>query len=123
MGEKAQACGPPVAARSIPPAPMSARPSSCWRPELELRLLALYPEQMNIYADRGNMIFLRQRCQWRGIGFSYAAAGPGERFDPASHDLIYIGGGQDRDQRAVAGDMVASKRAALASALRHGAVL
>jgi CobQ-like glutamine amidotransferase family enzyme len=90
---------------------------------LELRLLALYPEQMNIYADRGNMIFLRQRCQWRGIGFSYAAVGPGERFDPASHDLIYIGGGQDRDQRVVAADMVASKRDALASALGDGAVL
>ena len=50
---------------------------------MELRLLALYPEQMNIYADRGNILFLRRRCEWRGIGFSYAAAGPGERFDPA----------------------------------------
>ena len=46
---------------------------------MELRLLALYPEQMNIYADRGNIIFLRRRCEWRGIGFSYASAGPGSR--------------------------------------------
>jgi CobQ-like glutamine amidotransferase family enzyme len=90
---------------------------------MELRLLALYPEQMNIYADRGNMIFLRRRCEWRGIGFSYAAAGPGEPIDPGAHDLIYIGGGQDRDQRAVAGDMVATKRDALASAIEDGAVL
>ena len=36
------------------------------------RALALYPEQMNIYADRGNIIFLQRRCEWRGIGFSYA---------------------------------------------------
>ena len=36
---------------------------------MELRLLALYPEQMNIYADRGNILFLRRRCEWRGIGF------------------------------------------------------
>ena len=43
---------------------------------MELRVLALYPEQMNIYADRGNIIFLRRRCEWRGIEFSYAAAGP-----------------------------------------------
>ena len=50
---------------------------------MELRLLALYPDQMNIYADRGNILFLRKRCEWRGIEFEYAAAGPGERFDPA----------------------------------------
>jgi lipid II isoglutaminyl synthase (glutamine-hydrolysing) len=90
---------------------------------MELRLLALYPEQMNIYADRGNIIFLRRRCEWRGIGFSYAAAGSGDGFDPAAHDLLYLGGGQDRDQRAVAADMVASKREALAAAVEDSAVL
>jgi CobQ-like glutamine amidotransferase family enzyme len=90
---------------------------------VELRLLALYPEQMNIYADRGNVIFLRRRCEWRGIGFRYTASGPGERFDPAAHDLIYIGGGQDRDQRIVAADMLASKRDALAAAVDDGAVV
>ncbi|HEY7949674.1 MAG TPA: glutamine amidotransferase [Solirubrobacterales bacterium] len=89
----------------------------------ELRLLALYPEQMNIYADRGNIVFLRRRCEWRGIGFEYAAAGPGERFEPGSHDLIYLGGGQDRDQRAVAADMVETKREALGTALADGAAV
>lgn len=89
----------------------------------ELRLLALYPEQMNIYADRGNVIFLRRRCAWRGIGFSYAAAGPGDGFDPDAHDLIYIGGGQDRDQLAVAEDMRRGKRDAIAAALGGGASL
>jgi CobQ-like glutamine amidotransferase family enzyme len=89
----------------------------------ELRLLALYPEQMNIYADRGNILFLRRRCEWRAIGFSYASAGPGERFDPAAHDLIYIGGGQDRDQIMVAADLVESKRHSLAEAVEEGAVL
>ncbi|HEV7399594.1 MAG TPA: glutamine amidotransferase [Solirubrobacterales bacterium] len=90
---------------------------------MELRLLALYPEQMNIYADRGNIIFLRRRCEWRGIGFEYAAAGPGDRFDPGAHDFVYIGGGQDRDQRAVAADMVESKGGALAAAADDGAVV
>jgi CobQ-like glutamine amidotransferase family enzyme len=88
-----------------------------------LRLLALYPDQMNIYADRGNMLFLQRRCEWRGIGFELAAAGPGERFDPDAHDLIYIGGGQDRDQVMVAHDLVETKREALASAVEDGAVL
>jgi CobQ-like glutamine amidotransferase family enzyme len=90
---------------------------------IELRLLALYPEQMNIYADRGNILFLQRRCEWRNIEFSYAAAGPGAGFDPGAHDLIYLGGGQDRDQRAVAADMVATKRDALASAVADGAVV
>jgi CobQ-like glutamine amidotransferase family enzyme len=90
---------------------------------MELRILALYPEQMNIYADRGNILFLQRRCEWRGIAFSYAAAGLGEAIDPNAHDLLYIGGGQDRDQRAVAADMVASKREALAAAVDDGAVL
>ena len=77
---------------------------------MELRVLGLYPEQMNIYADRGNILFLQRRCEWRGIGFAHAGAGPGDAGRPRAHDLFYIGGGQDRDQRAVAADMVASKR-------------
>jgi CobQ-like glutamine amidotransferase family enzyme len=88
-----------------------------------LRLLALYPEQMNIYADRGNILFLQRRSEWRGIDFEYAAAGPGDGFDPAAHDLIYIGGGQDRDQVLVAEDMLRTKRDAIASAVEDGAAL
>jgi CobQ-like glutamine amidotransferase family enzyme len=90
---------------------------------MELRLLALYPEQMNIYADRGNILFLRRRCEWRRIGFSYAAAGPGEGFDPGEHDFLYLGGGQDRDQMAVAADMVAGKRGPVGAAVSDGAVM
>ncbi len=90
---------------------------------MELRLLALYPEQMNIYADRGNILFLQRRCEWRGIGFEHAVAGPGDGFDPEAHDLIYIGGGQDRDQRLVAEDMLRTKRDALAAAVDDDAVV
>jgi CobQ-like glutamine amidotransferase family enzyme len=90
---------------------------------MELRFLALYPEQMNIYADRGNVLFLQRRCEWRGIDFAHASAGPGERFDPGAHDFIYLGGGQDRDQQAVAADMVESKRAAMAEATEDGVVV
>jgi CobQ-like glutamine amidotransferase family enzyme len=87
---------------------------------MELRLLTLYPEQMNIYADRGNVAFLRRRCEWRGIGFAYMTAGPGEGFDPGAYDLLYLGGGQDRDQRAVAADMVETKREAMAAVVDDG---
>ncbi|HWI96552.1 MAG TPA: glutamine amidotransferase [Solirubrobacterales bacterium] len=90
---------------------------------MELRFLALYPEQMNIYADRGNVLFLQRRCEWRGIDFAYASAGPGEEFDPTAHDFIYLGGGQDRDQRVVAADMVESKQVAMVEATGDGAVV
>jgi len=90
---------------------------------MELRAVALYPDQMNIYADRGNILFLRRRCEWRGIQFSYAPGEAGEPLDPRAHDLIYIGGGQDRDQRIVAQDMVATKRDGLAEAVEDGAVV
>jgi len=90
---------------------------------MELRVLSLYPEQMNIYADRGNILFLQRRCEWRGIGFAHAGAGPGDPVDPGAHDLFYVGGGQDRDQRMVAADMVATKREALAAAVDDGAAL
>jgi len=62
----------------------------------EMRVLWLYPDHMNIYADRGNLAILDRRCAWRGIGFSVTGAGPGDRIDPEAHDLLYIGGGQDR---------------------------
>jgi CobQ-like glutamine amidotransferase family enzyme len=88
-----------------------------------LRMLALYPEQMNIYADRGNMLFLQRRCEWRGLGFELAAAGPREGFDPGAHDLVYIGGGQDRDQAMVARDMVDTKRDAITAVVDDGGVL
>ncbi len=90
---------------------------------MELRAVALYPEQMNIYADRGNILFLRRRCEWRGIRFSYSASGPGESLDPGAHDLIYLGGGQDRDQRIVADDIMSSKRVGLAAAVDDGSVV
>jgi CobQ-like glutamine amidotransferase family enzyme len=78
-----------------------------------LRVCALYPDLMNIYADRGNILLLEQRCRWRGIDFELTASGLGEGLDPDGADLFYIGGGQDRDQRRCASDMVEHKRDAL----------
>jgi CobQ-like glutamine amidotransferase family enzyme len=89
----------------------------------ELRVLWLFPDHMNIYADRGNLAVLERRCAWRGISFGVTGAGPGETIDPGAHDLLYIGGGQDRDQALVARDLVETKRAAIASALEDGAAM
>src|SRR2546421_7728322 len=91
--------------------------------ERELRVLWLYPDHMNIYADRGNIAVLERRCTWRGIGFALASAGPGDRFDPDAHELVYMGGGQDRDQALVAHDLVATKSEAIEQALARDAPL
>jgi lipid II isoglutaminyl synthase (glutamine-hydrolysing) len=88
-----------------------------------LRVCALYPDLMNIYADRGNLLLLERRCSWRGIGFEVVAAGLGEGIDPEAHDLFYIGGAQDRDQVLCAQDMVDTKREALHEAARQERVV
>src|SRR5947209_19785693 len=78
---------------------------------------------MNIYADRGNMLLLEQRCNWRGIGFSVHAVGLGDGLDPDGADLYYIGGGQDRDQKLCALDLAEVKREALHAAAARDAVI
>jgi CobQ-like glutamine amidotransferase family enzyme len=88
-----------------------------------LRVCALYADLMNIYADRGNLLVLERRCRWRGIGFELAASGLGEELDPDAHDLFYLGGGQDADQRLCAQDLIEHKRAGLAAAAARGAVV
>jgi CobQ-like glutamine amidotransferase family enzyme len=88
-----------------------------------LRVCALYPDLMNIYADRGNLLVLERRCLWRGIGFELQASGLGDGVDPDAHDLYYLGGGQDRDQRLCADDLLRRKADALRAAAARGAVV
>jgi len=87
-----------------------------------VRVCALYPELMNIYADRGNLLMLERRCAWRGIEWRLheATLGSGLRDE---HDLYYIGGGQDADQRRCAADLLERKAAALHAAAARGAVI
>ncbi len=87
-----------------------------------LRVCALYPTLMNIYADRGNLLMLERRCRWRGIAFELSGAGIGEGLDERA-DLYYIGGGQDRDQALCAQDLHTHKREQLRTAAQRGAVV
>ncbi len=89
----------------------------------ELRVCSLYPDLMNIYADRGNLLMLERRCAWRGIGFRVTSAGLGDPVDPDRHDLFYLGGGQDRDQMLCAQDLLDTKRESLHDAAARGAVV
>jgi CobQ-like glutamine amidotransferase family enzyme len=80
----------------------------------------LYPDYLNIYADRGNIAVLERRARWRGIGFDYRTIGLDEAVRPGEHDLYYVGGGQDREQALVAQDLEA-KGQPLREAVDRGA--
>lgn len=82
----------------------------------------LYPEYLNIYADRGNIAVLQRRCEWRGIGFAVRAIGLGDEIPVGEVDLLYVGGGQDREQALIAPDF-AAKAGGLRAALDGGAAL
>lgn len=73
---------------------------------MELRVAHLYPDVMNIYGDRGNVIALRYRCEARGIAFNLTEVNVGDLFVPDDFDVILIGGGQDREQRRIADDLL-----------------
>jgi len=80
----------------------------------------LYPEYLNIYADRGNIAVLERRTAWRGIELDYRTIGLGDHVRPGEHDLYYVGGGQDREQALIAPDLV-TKGSALVEAVEAGA--
>jgi len=67
----------------------------------------LYPAYLNIYADRGNIAVLSRRAAWRGHELEVREISVGDPLAPGDHDLLYIGGGQDREQALVAHDLVA----------------
>jgi CobQ-like glutamine amidotransferase family enzyme len=81
----------------------------------------LYPDYLNIYADRGNLAVLTGRAQRRGVDLDVREIDLGDA-TPADADLLYIGGGQDREQALVAPDL-AARGAALSEAVAGGAVL
>ncbi len=88
---------------------------------MKLRIGWLYGHEMNIYGDRGNVMALACRAEWRGIDASVATIGLGEPLDTDDFDIYFWGGGQDREQVAVSRDMQGRKGAALRRAIEDGA--
>jgi lipid II isoglutaminyl synthase (glutamine-hydrolysing) len=90
---------------------------------MELRIAHLYADLLNIYGDRGNTIVLQRRAQWRGIAVSVQSIGLGRELAWQDFDLIFVGGGQDRQQTLVATDLRQTKAAALSAARDDGRVI
>jgi CobQ-like glutamine amidotransferase family enzyme len=89
---------------------------------MSIRVGHLYPDYLNIYADRGNIAVLARRAAWRGHDLEVDAIGIGDTLVPGAHDLLYVGGGQDREQALVATD-IAGKGESLREAVERGAAI
>lgn len=70
-----------------------------------IKIVHMYPDEMNIYGDWGNIVALRKRLQWRGYDTDYKALSLGDDYDFTSADIVFGGGGQDKGQIAVADDL------------------
>ena len=89
---------------------------------MRIRVGHLYPDYLNIYADRGNLAVFARRAALRGHELVVHPIDRGDPLDPAAHDLLYVGGGQDREQALIAPDL-ASKAEALRAAHARGVAL
>ena len=77
--------------------------------EKTLRICHLYPDLLNLYGDRGNILCMRRRLEWRGIGAEVTEVTVGQQADFTQFDLFFIGGGQDFEQEVLLSDLKAGK--------------
>ncbi|MEM0952405.1 MAG: glutamine amidotransferase [Cyanobacteria bacterium P01_H01_bin.74] len=89
---------------------------------MKLQIAYLYPDQLNLYGDRGNVLTLFRRCQWRDISAEIQVFHPGDAIDASWADLYFMGGGQDSQQFQVCDDLHQIKALALKQAAKLGAV-
>jgi lipid II isoglutaminyl synthase (glutamine-hydrolysing) len=89
---------------------------------LTLRICHLYPDLLNLYGDRGNILTLQRRCEWRGIGCDVRLVSLGQAFDAAEYDLVFLGGGQDYEQNLLHRDFLEQKGPAIRAAIEDGLV-
>ena len=87
-----------------------------------LTIAHFYPELLNLYGDSGNMLVLKSRLAWRGLGCTIRELGVSERVSLADVDIAFIGGGTDREQR-IACERLLAERRELASFVEDGGVL
>lgn len=90
--------------------------------EIKLDICHLYPDLMNMYGDRGNILALSRRCQWRGIETQLHCVSIGDIFDPSTYDIVFFGGGQDQDQETIYQDLMTKKAAGIREAVEGNVV-
>lgn len=90
---------------------------------MKLTVHHLYADMMNLYGDRGNVISIKKRAEWRGIPVEVTDVKLGEPLAPTGRDIFLFGGGQDREQELLAEDLAGSKGRDLRSLSEDGAVI
>ena len=85
-----------------------------------LRICHLYPDLLNLYGDRGNILCMRRRLEWRGIEAEVTEVTVGQRADFTQFDLFFIGGGQDFEQEVLLSDLKAGKGSEIKAAIADG---
>ena len=80
----------------------------------------MYPDVLNLYGDRGNIIAMKRRLEWRGIAARVNEVPLGAAFDPSDHDIFFIGGGQDFEQQILLKDLSYGKSDAIKDAVEAG---
>jgi len=89
---------------------------------MNLRIVHLYPDLLNLYGDRGNLLALQRRCQWRGIDCDISAVSLDQPFQGDDCDLVFLGGGQDYEQNLLHRDLLDKKGPAIRQAVEDGLV-
>jgi len=87
---------------------------------MNLNICHLYPDILSLYGDRGNVLCMEKRLQWRGIDCEVTGIPVGSTTILGDFDLFFIGGGQDFDQEVLLGDLNAGKSAELRAAAADG---
>ena len=87
---------------------------------MELNICHLYPDILNLYGDRGNLLCMQERLEWRGIGVTVTGVSIGRALEASAYDLLFVGGGQDFEQEVLLGDLAGAKTEELKSAIEDG---
>ena len=87
---------------------------------MELNICHLYPDILNLYGDRGNILCMQKRLEWRGIGVTVTGVSIGQALEASAYDLLFVGGGQDFEQEVLLGDLAGAKTEELKSAIEDG---
>ena len=90
--------------------------------EIELRICHMYPDLLNLYGDRGNVLSLIRRAELRGIKVKLVPVSIGDDFDENDFDIVFLGGGQDAEQNVIRRDFVEVKGPKVKDAIDHGMV-
>lgn len=89
---------------------------------LELKICHLYPDLLNTYGDRGNILALKQRALWHDIDVSISNITIGDNYDASEHDIVFLGGGQDYEQEIIQNDVLSQKGNEIKNAINQNKV-